>query len=60
LVFVPIVNIFSLNYVSSQILHHLVGSFGLVLVAPCTAIIGGLMLVERQETVLVAEESAGS
>jgi uncharacterized membrane protein len=56
----PIVNIFNLNYVASEILHTLVGSFGLVLVAPCTAIIGGLMLVERQEVVLATEESVGS
>lgn len=38
---VPIVNIFNLTYVASEILHTLVGSFGLVLVAPLTAVIGG-------------------
>lgn len=37
----PMVNILNLNYVSGEILHTLVGSFGLVLVAPLTAIIGG-------------------
>nr|WP_320118978.1 YibE/F family protein [uncultured Marinifilum sp.] len=36
----PMVNILNLNYVSGEILHTLVGSFGLVLVAPFTAIIG--------------------
>ncbi|MGQ1909234.1 YibE/F family protein [Marinifilum sp. RC60d5] len=36
----PMMNILNLNYVSGEILHTLVGSFGLVLVAPFTAIIG--------------------
>ncbi|MDQ2178890.1 YibE/F family protein [Marinifilum sp. D714] len=35
----PMINILNLNYVSGEILHTLVGSFGLVLVAPFTAII---------------------
>jgi uncharacterized membrane protein len=39
----PMVNVFNLNYVASEILHTLVGSFGLVLVAPLTAVIGGFM-----------------
>lgn len=39
----PTVNIFNLTYVSSEILHTLVGSFGLVTVAPFTALIGGLL-----------------
>jgi uncharacterized membrane protein len=56
----PIVNIFNLNYVASEILHTLVGSFGLVLVAPCTAFLGGLMLVDRRPVVLVQEDSVGS
>ncbi len=37
----PVINIFNLNYVAAEILHTLVGSFGLVTVAPFTAIIGG-------------------
>lgn len=39
----PLVNVFNLIYVSSEILHTLVGSFGLVLVAPLTALFGGLL-----------------
>jgi uncharacterized membrane protein len=39
----PLVAIFNLTYVSSEILHTLVGSFGLVLVAPFTALIGGII-----------------
>lgn len=40
----PLLNIFNLKYVSSEILHTLVGSFGLVTVAPFTAITSGLLL----------------
>ncbi len=39
----PLVNVFNLIYVSSEILHTLVGSFGLILVAPLTAIFGGFL-----------------
>lgn len=39
----PIVNIFNITFVSSEILQTLVGSFGLVLVAPSTAIIAGFV-----------------
>lgn len=37
----PAANIFNINYIAAEILHTLVGSFGLVLVAPATAIVGG-------------------
>lgn len=40
---VPMVSIFNLTFVASEILHIMVGSFGLVLVAPFTAIIGGFI-----------------
>ncbi len=43
----PLLNIFNLKYVSSEILHTLVGSFGLVTVAPFTAITSGLLLGKR-------------
>jgi uncharacterized membrane protein len=39
----PVKNIFNITYVSAEILHTLVGSFGLVMVAPFTAIIGGAL-----------------
>ena len=39
----PLTNVFNLVYVSSEILHTLVGSFGLILVAPLTALFGGLL-----------------
>ncbi|MBN1696287.1 MAG: YibE/F family protein [Spirochaetales bacterium] len=41
---IPLVNIFNISYVSTEILHTLVGSFGLVLVAPLTSIIGGFLI----------------
>ncbi len=37
----PMISIFNTNYIAAEILNTLVGSFGLVLVAPLTAIIGG-------------------
>ncbi len=37
----PAISIFNTNYIAAEILQTLVGSFGLVLVAPVTAIIGG-------------------
>lgn len=39
----PMGYIFTMNYVAAEILLTLVGSFGLVLVAPVTAILGGLI-----------------
>jgi uncharacterized membrane protein len=40
---VPVVNLLNLNYVAAEILYTLVGSFGLVTVAPFTALVGALM-----------------
>lgn len=40
----PVVNILNLTYVAAEILHTLVGSFGVVLVAPATAVVGGFLL----------------
>ncbi|MDC7124104.1 MAG: YibE/F family protein [Spirochaetales bacterium] len=45
----PAANIFNLTYVSAEILHTLVGSFGLVLTAPLTAIIGGIVYSRHVE-----------
>ncbi|MBN2705049.1 MAG: YibE/F family protein [Deltaproteobacteria bacterium] len=41
---VPIPNILNLNFVAAEILNTLVGSFGLVTVAPFTVLAGGLLL----------------
>jgi uncharacterized membrane protein len=43
----PVLNILNLNYVAAEILHTLVGSFGLVTVAPLTAVIGGVLFSAR-------------
>ncbi|MDK9706250.1 MAG: YibE/F family protein [Desulforhopalus sp.] len=43
----PIINILNLTYVAAEILHTLVGSFGVVLVAPATAVIGGFLYGRR-------------
>lgn len=45
----PITNILNYKYVSSEILDTLVGSFGLVTVAPFTALMSGLMLTRHSE-----------
>ncbi|MCK5823093.1 MAG: YibE/F family protein [Bacteroidales bacterium] len=44
----PTINVFNINYVAAEILHTLVGSFGLILVAPFTAIIGGLFYTKNK------------
>lgn len=43
----PMTNILNLNYVSGELLHTLVGSFGLILVAPFTAIIGSWIFTRK-------------
>ncbi len=40
---VPIENILNLNYVAAELLNTVVGSFGLVTVAPFTALVAGLL-----------------
>lgn len=40
---VPLANVFNLSHVSGEVLHTLVGSFGLVAVAPFTALVGALV-----------------
>jgi uncharacterized membrane protein len=41
---IPLVNTFNFIYVAADILKTIVGSFGLVTVAPFTALVGGLIL----------------
>ena len=43
----PVVNILNLRYVSAEILHTMVGSFGLVAVAPFTAVMAGVLFTRR-------------
>lgn len=44
----PIYNILNYKYVSSEILHTIVGSFVLVVVAPFTALMSGLFLTHKK------------
>ncbi|MHB9291398.1 hypothetical protein Holit_00474 [Hollandina sp. SP2] len=44
---IPNFNMLNMNYVAAEILHTLVGSFGLVLVAPITTIIGTWLYLPR-------------
>ncbi len=44
---VPLTNLFNLNYVAAEVLHTLVGSFGLVTVAPFTALVGALIYTRQ-------------
>ena len=46
----PLYTIFNLKYVAAEILHTLVGCFGLVTVAPLTAVTAGLLLTGRRPT----------
>ena len=43
----PIINMLNYKYVTSEIIHTLVGSFGLVLAAPLTALTSGYFLTRR-------------
>ena len=44
----PVYNILNYKDVASEILHTIVGSFGLVAVAPFTALLSGLLLVNQK------------
>lgn len=46
---VPPANLFNLNYVAAEVLNTLVGSFGLVTVAPFTALVGALLMCRPQK-----------
>ena len=51
----PALNILNLNYVSAEILHTLVGSFGLVTVAPLTAFVGSFILLYDRKKITANE-----
>jgi uncharacterized membrane protein len=42
---VPNANIINMNYVAAEVLHTIVGSFGLVLVAPITTVVGSILYI---------------
>lgn len=43
----PLINILNYKYISAEIAHTVVGSFGLILVAPFTAVTSGLLLTKK-------------
>lgn len=47
----PVYNILNYKYVASEVLHTIVGSFGLVAVAPFTALMSGILLTRRREII---------
>ncbi len=51
-----VLNIMNLRYVSAEIVHTLVGSFGLVTVAPLTALIGGVIYPQKAANVVQTQE----
>lgn len=60
----PVLHILNYKYVSSEIIHTLVGSFGLVTVAPFTAVMSGLVLTwvgrpQKAEMAAGAADAAG-
>ena len=46
----PVEHIFNYKYVSAEIIHTIVGSFGLVSVAPFTALCAGLLLTKNKRS----------
>ncbi len=57
----PIENILNYKYVSAEILDTIVGSFGLVTVAPFTALTSGLLLTgKKYKASVMKEKDAGS
>lgn len=45
----PLENVFNITYVSAELLHTIVGSFGLVTVAPFTAFMGAMIYTRPQK-----------
>ena len=52
----PIYNILNYKYVASELIHTIVGSFGLVTVAPLTALTSGFLLVGRHQPAAAVKE----
>ncbi|OBQ57621.1 YibE/F family protein [Halodesulfovibrio spirochaetisodalis] len=47
---IPVINIFNMIYVAAEVVKTLIGSFGLVLVAPFTACIGSVLFTQKQKS----------
>ncbi len=46
----PLINVFNYKYVASEIIHTIVGSFGLVAAAPLTAAAAGMLLAHPEKS----------
>jgi uncharacterized membrane protein len=57
---VPLINLFNLIYVAAEVMKTLVGSFGLVMVAPFTAVVGGFLFSHDHQTYLVKAHAQAS
>jgi len=57
---IPTANVLNLAYIASEFAHTLVGSFGLVLAAPLTAIVGSLLLAQKPVHGLAKHEAVGA
>ncbi|WP_087064632.1 YibE/F family protein [Intestinibacillus massiliensis] len=55
----PLYNILNYKYVAAELIHTVIGSFGLVTVAPFTALCAGLLLTGRRAGAPYEEEEAG-
>lgn len=55
----PIENILNYKYVSAEILQTIVGSLGLVTVAPLTALTSGILLTGKRYKAVVMKQNAG-
>jgi uncharacterized membrane protein len=49
---IPPVHILNLNYIAAEILKTVVGSLGLITVAPFTALVGGLLFARKRDAAL--------
>lgn len=54
----PVINIVNIQYVSAEIMHTLVGSFGLVTVVPFTAFVGGIIFTYEKKEKRIFEDQA--
>ena len=53
----PLSNIFNYKYVAAELIHTVIGSFGLVTVAPFTALCAGFFLAKRKHAVCAQERT---
>lgn len=51
----PVENILNYKYVAAELIHTVIGSFGLVMVAPFTALCAGVFLTRREKKEAAAE-----